>query len=47
MQGLVFDLMEQYDHENLFLYQDKTLGLKAIFAIHDTTLGPAGDGIRM
>jgi leucine dehydrogenase len=47
MQGLVFDLMEQYDHENLFLCQDKTFGLKAIFAIHDTTLGPAGGGIRM
>jgi len=46
MDGFIFDLMEQYDYENLFV-QDKSLGLKAIFAIHNTTLGPAGGGIRM
>ncbi len=46
-EGYIFDLMEQHDHENLFLCQEKSLGLKAIFAIHDTTLGPAGGGIRM
>ncbi len=47
MEGFIFDSMEQYDYENLFFCQDKSLGLKAIFAIHDTTLGPAGGGIRM
>src|SRR6266571_3236654 len=47
MEGFIFESMEQYDYENLFFCQDKSLGLKAIFAIHDTTLGPAGGGIRM
>ena len=47
MHGLTFDLMEQYNYENLILCQEKNLGLKAIFAIHDTTLGPAAGGIRM
>jgi leucine dehydrogenase len=47
MEGFIFDSMEQHDYENLFFCQDKSLGLKAIFAIHDTTLGPAGGGIRM
>src|SRR6266699_5176932 len=35
MEEFIFDSMEQYDYENLFLCQDKSLGLKAIFAIHD------------
>ncbi len=47
MEGFIFESMEQYDYENLFFCQDKSLGLKAVFAIHDTTLGPAGGGIRM
>ncbi len=46
-KGYIFDLMEQHDYENLFLCQEKNLGLKAIFAIHDTTLGPAAGGVRM
>jgi hypothetical protein len=37
MEGFIFDSMEQYDYENLFFCQDKSLGLKAIFAIHETT----------
>ncbi len=36
MQGFTFELMEQYNYENLFLCQEKNLGLKAIFAIHET-----------
>lgn len=36
MHGLTFDLMEQYNYENLILCQEKNLGLKAIFAIHET-----------
>lgn len=47
MDSFAFELMEQYDYENLYFCQEKKLGLKAIIAIHDTTLGPAGGGIRM
>ncbi len=39
--------MEKYDYEQLVFCQDKTSGLKAIIAIHDTTLGPALGGTRM
>jgi leucine dehydrogenase len=39
--------MERYDHENLFICQDRTVGLRAVIAIHDTTLGPATGGTRM
>lgn len=39
--------METYDYEQLIFCQDKTSGLKAIIAIHDTTLGPALGGTRM
>ncbi|MGI6125555.1 MAG: Leu/Phe/Val dehydrogenase [Planifilum sp.] len=42
-----FDYMERYDFEQLLLCQDKNSGLKAIIAIHDTTLGPALGGVRM
>ena len=43
----IFDYMQKYDYENLFLCQDRALGLKAVIAIHDTTLGPATGGCRM
>nr|WP_239587014.1 Glu/Leu/Phe/Val dehydrogenase [Bacillus ectoiniformans] len=39
--------MERYDYEQLVFCQDQTSGLKAIVAIHDTTLGPALGGTRM
>lgn len=39
--------MEKYDYEQLVFCQDKNSGLKAIIAIHDTTLGPALGGARM
>ena len=39
--------MEKYDYEQLVFCQDKNSGLKAIIAIHDTTLGPALGGVRM
>ena len=42
-----FDYMERYDYEQLIFCQDKNSGLKAIIAIHDTTLGPALGGVRM
>jgi leucine dehydrogenase len=47
MESLIFDRMESYDYENLFFCQEKTLGLRAIIAIHSTTLGPAAGGTRM
>ncbi|KIL45927.1 branched-chain amino acid dehydrogenase [Jeotgalibacillus campisalis] len=43
----LFTYMEKYDYEQLVFCQDKTSGLKAIIAIHDTTLGPALGGTRM
>ncbi len=43
----VFDLMASSEHQNLFFCNDPSVGLKAIVAIHDTTLGPAIGGVRM
>ncbi|KGX90461.1 Leu/Phe/Val dehydrogenase [Pontibacillus marinus] len=43
----IFSYMEKYDYEQLVICQDKESGLKAIIAIHDTTLGPALGGTRM
>lgn len=43
----LFNYMEKYDFEQVVLCQDKNSGLKAIIAIHDTTLGPALGGTRM
>ncbi len=43
----IFDLMAEHDYENLVFCQETALGLKAIIAIHDTTLGAAAGGIRM
>ena len=34
------------EHEQVIFRQDKTTGLRAIIAIHDTTLGPAAGGCR-
>lgn len=39
--------MEKYDYEQLLFCQDEASGLKAIIALHDTTLGPALGGTRM
>lgn len=43
----IFTYLEEYDYEQLVFCQDKNSGLKAIIAIHDTTLGPALGGTRM
>ncbi|SEM88186.1 leucine dehydrogenase [Mesobacillus persicus] len=43
----IFTYLEKYDYEQLVFCQDKQSGLKAIIAIHDTTLGPALGGTRM
>ncbi|WP_372636781.1 Glu/Leu/Phe/Val dehydrogenase [Cohnella sp.] len=43
----LFDTMVKDDYEEVLFCQDKSSGLKAIVAIHDTTLGPALGGSRM
>ncbi len=43
----VFDQVEAMGHEQIVFCHDKEIGLKAIIALHDTTLGPAMGGTRM
>ncbi len=43
----VFEIMRDCEHEQLVVCQEETSGLKALIAIHDTTLGPALGGTRM
>ncbi|HZS88576.1 MAG TPA: Glu/Leu/Phe/Val dehydrogenase dimerization domain-containing protein [Chloroflexota bacterium] len=43
----ILSYMAEYDYENLVFCQDTGVGLRAIIAIHDTTLGPAAGGCRM
>jgi len=43
----VFENMDSRDHEEIVFCRDKDTGLKAIIAIHDTTIGPALGGCRM
>ncbi len=42
-----FDLIESEGHEQVLYCTNKEAGLRAIIAIHDTTLGPAVGGTRM
>lgn len=42
-----FELIQQHDHEQVVFCSDRASGLKAIIAIHNTTLGPALGGCRM
>ena len=46
-QNPVIEKMGMYDHEQVVFCQDQATGLKAIIAIHNTTLGPALGGTRM
>jgi leucine dehydrogenase len=43
----IFEAMAEHGHEELVFWYDRATGLKAIVAIHDTTLGPALGGCRM
>lgn len=43
----VFSEISSLGHEEVAFWQDSAVGLKAIIAIHDTTLGPALGGCRM
>ncbi len=45
--SLVFDLARELGHERVLLVQEPAVGLRAVIAIHDTTLGPAVGGTRM
>src|SRR5688500_5876782 len=45
--NVLFDKLTQYDYEQIVFCQDKSSGLKAIIAIHNTTLGPGLGGTRM
>lgn len=44
---MIFDKMEFDEFEQIVLCHDKASGLKAVIAIHDTTLGPALGGCRI
>jgi leucine dehydrogenase len=43
----VIERMSQYNHEQLLFCNDNATGLRAIIAVHNTTLGPALGGTRM
>lgn len=43
----IFERLEARDHEKAVFFRDGPTGLRAIIAIHDTTLGPALGGVRM
>ncbi len=47
MQQSVLDQMQQMGHEQVVFCQDPHTGLKAIIAIHNTTLGPSLGGTRL
>ena len=42
-----FEQLEQMGHEQVIFCSNKESGLKAIIAIHNTTLGPALGGTRI
>ena len=44
---LSFETLDREGHEEVIFFADSSCGLKAIVAIHDTTLGPALGGTRM
>tara|TARA_B100000959_G_scaffold127466_1_gene133789 strand:+ start:2725 stop:3834 length:1110 start_codon:yes stop_codon:yes gene_type:complete len=45
--SVVFESMDSRGHEEVVFCQDKDTGLKAIIAVHNTTIGPALGGCRM
>ena len=42
-----FTLMARFGHQKLVFCNDEAVGLQAVIAIHDSTLGPAIGGVRM
>ena len=45
--SVVFESMDSRGHEEVVFCQDKDTSLKAIIAVHNTTIGPALGGCRM
>src|ERR1700750_3038167 len=45
--GSIFSQLDFFGHKKVVFCNDAETGLKAIIAIHDTTLGPALGGTRM
>jgi leucine dehydrogenase len=43
----LFSYLQKYDYEQVVFCHDAAAGLRAVIAIHDTTLGPALGGCRM
>lgn len=43
----LFSQLQSYEHEQIVICSEPSVGLKAIIAIHNTTLGPALGGTRM
>lgn len=43
----LFGKLQSYEHEQIVVCSEPSLGLKAIIAVHDTRLGPALGGVRM
>lgn len=43
----LFGKLQNYEHEQIVVCSEPEMGLKAIIAVHDTTLGPALGGVRM
>ncbi|HEX6982376.1 MAG TPA: Glu/Leu/Phe/Val dehydrogenase dimerization domain-containing protein [Balneolaceae bacterium] len=43
----LFSQLQSYDHEQIVICSEPEIGLKAIIAVHNTTLGPALGGVRM
>lgn len=46
-KNIILDKMGKMGHEQVLFCRDKKTGLKAIIAIHDTTMGPSLGGVRM
>jgi leucine dehydrogenase len=46
-EGSIFKELSKCNHQRVVFCNDEDTGLKAIIAIHDTTLGPALGGTRM
>ncbi len=43
----IFQRLDDHDYEKLVFLRDEPTGLRAVVALHDTTLGPALGGLRM
>ncbi|NWG03067.1 MAG: amino acid dehydrogenase [Syntrophaceae bacterium] len=43
----IFEMMKKHGHEQIIFNYDKETGMKAIIAIHDSTLGQTFGGVRM